>query len=96
MEALTKLVRGDVAATPLENSPVVSVVLFADDIFRWFVRRFFNIVPDIDRFVWANYVSEGFSIRPELMAVNILFLIGYLLPWFLIGYYLLKTREIAA
>jgi hypothetical protein len=53
-------------------------------------------VPDIDRFVWANYVSEGFSIRPELMAVNILFLIGYLLPWFLIGYYLLKTREIAA
>ena len=41
-------------------------------------------------------MAEGFCIRPEFMVMNLLFMVAYLLPWFLIGYYLLKTREVAA
>jgi hypothetical protein len=96
LESLTKLARGEVAMTPLDKTPFISILLGADEIFRWVVRRVFNVLPDVNRFIWSDYLSEGFSLRPEVVIMNFLFLVGYLLPWFLIGYYAIKTREIAA
>lgn len=96
LESFARLVRGDVAAAQIDKTPLVTVYLYMDEGFRWIMRRLLNVIPDVDRFDWTKYVAEGFSIRPELIVMNTLFMVAYLLPWFLVGYYLLKTREVAA
>lgn len=78
-----------------ESSPGVKVALAIDVVFQWFFRRLLNLVPDVSRFDWASYVAEGFNIPFAEMGLAALFLAGYLLPWALVGYYLMKSREVA-
>ena len=80
--ALVRLSKGEHPINPLEQTAPVRVVFFADDLLRWGFRRFLNLVPDIDRYDWTDYVAQGFDISvPELVAGNGLLLVGYLLPW---------------
>ncbi len=95
-EALNRLVKNETLTTQLDPTPTVQVALFSDQVFRWLLRRFINVIPDVENFDWTKFVSEGFDIRPEFLIVNLLFLIGYLLPWAILAYYLMKSREIAA
>jgi hypothetical protein len=41
-------------------------------------------------------VAEGFDISWVHLALNLLLLAAYLLPWFVLAYYLMKSREVAA
>jgi hypothetical protein len=50
----------------------------------------------VDRFNWSNYVAEGFNVPGAEIWVNALILLGYLLPWGVLAYYLIKSREIAS
>jgi hypothetical protein len=49
----------------------------------------------VDRFDLTSYVAEGFNISGGQMVVHFLLMVGYLLPWALLAYYLIKWREIA-
>ena len=60
------------------------------------VATILNVLPDVDRFNWANYVAEGFNIDPTDLGLTALVLAGYLLPWGVLAYYLMKSREVAA
>ncbi len=67
-----------------------------DLFFSWMVRRFINVVPDLDSYSWTGYLSEGFSVPLECLAMNLLTTVGYLLPWFVLSFYLMRSREVAA
>ena len=54
------------------------------------------MIPDAESFNWTSFVSEGFNINGEYLAVNLLVTFGYLLPWGILAYYLMKSREVAA
>ena len=64
--------------------------------FSWLLRRVVNLIPDIDSYSWTKYLAEGFSVPLECMAMNLLTTVGYLLPWFVLSFYLIRSREIAA
>ncbi len=96
-EAATRLIRGEVSSVvPLDSTPTIQVILFADGAFRWLLRRVYNVIPDTDRFTWTNYVAQGFNIRLDFLLLNVIFLCAYLLPWFVLAYYLIRSREVAA
>ncbi len=78
------------------SSSVAKLTDGGDAFFSWLVRRFVNLVPDIDSYSWTKYLSEGFSVPLECMAMNLLTTVGYLLPWFVLGFYLMRSREVAA
>jgi hypothetical protein len=96
VESFTRLVRNDPGAVPLDPTPTAQVAMFSDNIFRWFLRRFLNVVPDVERFDWTAFVAEGFNIPAADLFMNLVLLVGYLLPWAMLAYYLLRTREIAS
>ena len=50
----------------------------------------------MDALTWTNYLKEGFNINTEYLVMNLLVLAGYLLPWALLSYYLIRNREVAA
>jgi ABC-type transport system involved in multi-copper enzyme maturation permease subunit/predicted nucleic acid-binding Zn-ribbon protein len=95
-ESLTRLLRGEGLTAPLDASSGAQVALLADEGFRWALRRLLNVIPDVDRLAFSHYVAEGFNVPTSELVLNFIFLIGYLLPWGLVAYHLLKNREIAA
>jgi ABC-type transport system involved in multi-copper enzyme maturation permease subunit len=95
-ESLTRLLKNDSTTVPMDKTPTAQVAQTFDAFFRWVLRRFENIVPDVERFDFTNFVAEGFNVPTFDLLVNFLILVGYLLPWAVLAYYLIKTREIAS
>lgn len=95
-ESFTRLVKGTTVAGELDQTPSTQVALFGDDVFRWLLRRIINIIPDTEQFSWSEYLAQGFSIQPSFILLNLLLLFAYLLPWAVLAYYLMRSREIAA
>ena len=81
--------------TPLEDTAAARVASGSDVGFRWVLHRFLDVLPDVDRFGLTDYVAEGFNISGGQLFINLVFLAGYLLPWAILAYYLLRAREIA-
>jgi ABC-type transport system involved in multi-copper enzyme maturation permease subunit len=96
MEALVRLANRQVALMPLEESTTATVATSSDVVFRWFIRRVIDVLPDVDRYDISAYVREGFNIPLTQLLIDFGTLGFYLLPWMLLAYYLLKWREIAA
>lgn len=95
-QSMSQMVKAEQGTTPLTDSASTRALLFSDKGFAWLVRRFQNMVPDVDAFSWGHFVSEGFNVNTEYLVVNLLVTFGYLLPWAVLAYYLMKSREVAA
>jgi hypothetical protein len=96
MEALVRLANRQVALMPLEESTTATVATSSDVVFRWFIRRVIDVLPDVDRYNYTSYVAEGFNIPITQLLIDFGTLGFYLLPWVILAYYLMKWREIAA
>jgi ABC-type transport system involved in multi-copper enzyme maturation permease subunit len=94
-EAAIRLATNANLITPLDNTPGAQVAQSFDIGAQWVYRRILNMIPDVDRFDWSAYVAEGFNIPGMELVLSFLVLVGYLLPWMVLGYYLLKSREVA-
>lgn len=95
-ESMSRLVRAEQPTAPLSDSAGSKVVQGLDHIWAWVVRRIQNVIPDVESFTWTHFVSEGFNINAEYLFVNLLVTTGYLLPWGILAYYLMKSREVAS
>jgi len=82
---------------PLEDTTLSRVVKGSDEVFAWFMRVMLDVFPDVDSFSFTDRAATGFSIGVggEDLFPAFLLLLGYLLPWGLIAFYLLRSREIA-
>jgi ABC-type transport system involved in multi-copper enzyme maturation permease subunit len=96
MEALYRLATRQNLMAPLEDTTPVTVATRSDKVFQWFISRVLNLVPDIERFSLFEYTAEGFNITAEQLLIGALLTIGYLFPWAVLAFYLLKWREIAS
>jgi ABC-type transport system involved in multi-copper enzyme maturation permease subunit len=94
-EAFYRTINNQNQVMPLPDT-AGQVTTFLDEIFRWCLRRFVNLVPDVQRFDLTKYVGAGFNISAADLTIGTLLLLGYLLPWLLLSYYLIKSREIAS
>jgi len=95
-DAMSRVIRAELPTGPTNTSSTAKVLEFADLGFAWLMRRFQNIVPNVESFSWTEFVKEGFNINSEYLLVNLLVLVGYLLPWGILAYYLMKSREVAS
>jgi ABC-type transport system involved in multi-copper enzyme maturation permease subunit len=84
-------------AVRLEGTPGASVLHGLDDAFRWLLSRLLNLIPDIGRYDLHIYVANGFDISwtQILLIDNLLPFLAYVVPWFVLAYYLINFREIA-
>jgi hypothetical protein len=90
-----RLANREVAASQLEETTLKKAASGSDEVFRWLIRRVVNVVPDVDRFDLTSYVAEGFNIPAAQLGVDFVLLVGYLLPWAVLAFYLLRWREVA-
>jgi ABC-type transport system involved in multi-copper enzyme maturation permease subunit len=95
MEALFRLANRQVSLVPLEEGAAATLATSTDVVFRWFIRRVLDLIPDVNRYDMTAYVGEGFNIPLMQLLLDCGALSLYLLPWFIAAYYLLRWREIA-
>ncbi len=98
LEAMTRLAKGELTGPSGEDDPSAGarLILASDNSFRWMVRRILNVIPDVDRFDLTPFLAEGFAISGTQMLLNLLLLVGYLLPWAVLAFYLIRWREVAS
>jgi ABC-type transport system involved in multi-copper enzyme maturation permease subunit len=98
LEAFVRLTRRELVGPSSQDQGTVGaqVVARADELFRLVIRWLLHLIPDVERFDLKHYVAEGFNIPAMQLGLELLLLIGYLLPWAVLAYYLLKWREVAA
>ncbi|MCZ2343855.1 MAG: hypothetical protein LC104_18960 [Bacteroidales bacterium] len=95
-KAMNQLLEAKAPTAQMGDTPVEKAALTLDTGFSWLVRRVINLIPDIDAFTWTSFLSEGFNIPPAYLLMNLAVLVGYLLPWFILAFYLMRSREVAA
>jgi len=97
MESIFRLANRMNPNAPLDESPTVNVARGGDEVYRWWMRLFLKIIPDVNRFDLTTYVGNGFDIPwgGVLVLDNLLPLLAYLLPWAVLAYYLMEQREVA-
>ena len=96
LESMLRLVRRDALATQLEDTTANQVAYRSDELYRAGMRVVIDMLPDMERFDFSIYVAEGFDISWGLMGSTFVFLLAYLIPWVILGYYLLRWREVAS
>lgn len=96
VESLFRLVRRENMAAPLEQTTANQIATTSDVFFRWIIRRLLDIIPDVERLDFTVFVAEGFDISGTQLILNALILVGYLTPWAILAYFLLRWREIAS
>ncbi len=94
--SLNQMLSGKLSTTPDDGTAISKAAGVGDEGFGFLIRRVTNFAPDVDAYSWTAYVSEGFNIPIEALAMNFVSLAAYLFPWFLIGFYLMRSREVAA
>ncbi|MCI0376167.1 MAG: ABC transporter permease [Gemmataceae bacterium] len=97
LEAAFRIITRTSQGAPLDQTPTASLLQGGDDVYRWWMRRFLNLLPDVSRHDLHQYVANGFDISwgQVLLTDNLIPLVAYLLPWGILAFYLMKFREIA-
>jgi hypothetical protein len=95
-ESMSRLMKAEQPTAPSGESAGAKALISADKGWAWMMRRVQKMVPDLDTFDWSAFVAEGFNINSQYLVVNLLTTMGYLLPWGVLAYYLMKSREVAA
>jgi hypothetical protein len=96
LESMLRMVRRDALSTQLEDTTTNQVAFRSDELYRAGMRVVLDMLPDMERFDFSIYVAEGFDISWGLIGSTFAFLLAYLIPWVILGYYLLRWREIAS
>ncbi len=96
LESFIRLVTHENLLRPLPDTPWVRAALLLDKyFFNQILRGVTLILPDLsDYSIWVS-VARGFYIDPGLVLLRGLVTVGYLVPFLIIGYLMLRSREIA-
>jgi hypothetical protein len=94
-ESAIRLAQNANLVTPLPDSAGKSLAMTGDVAYQWVLKLVMMILPDVDRFSWSHYVASGFSVPWAVIALNCIYLAGYLYFWAVLANYLMKAREVA-
>jgi hypothetical protein len=79
----------------LDPGLTTDVVKAGDSVFMWFMTRVTGLLPDFRQFDDVDYVAHGFDIPSDLVLVQLFTALAYVAAVFAIGYFFMRTREVA-
>jgi hypothetical protein len=95
VESLIRTLRQLNVTTQLDPGLGRDVVEAVDGVFMFFMQWVVRLLPDFARYGDVDYVAHGFDIPPSLIGIEVLSALGYVAAVFVIGYFFLRTREVA-
>jgi len=96
LESAYRLVMQMNVMTELEPGVGTTMIKSIDWVLMLTMRLVSMMLPDFSRFTTADFIADGYFISANVMAQHTLITMAYVMAVATIGYYLLRTREIAA
>ena len=98
VESMVRLLRQDAMTTQLDVDNVANkVIKTIDSIAIYTLDAVATSLPNLPKMLGtAEYAASGFDIFGSLLARHGVATLGYVILAFIVSYYFLKTREIAA
>jgi hypothetical protein len=95
-ESFYRMIKQENVTSQLPPGMPATVVQTLDIVARVFLRAFCNILPDFDRFSFADSVAHGMDISNGMVLVKYaVSTAAFVIPVFIVGYLCLKNREVA-
>jgi hypothetical protein len=95
MESLVRLVTQKNMLVKLEDSFGIQLMHATDSLLKFAMVSFAYLLPDFRSFSTVDYVAFGFNIPADQIAQNLTVGFAFLLVLFVVGYFFLRTREVA-
>jgi len=95
VEAFYRLLTQDNLVSDLPEGVRSELMVMSDTALKGYLGAMTQLLPAFEKFDYSTWVAYGFNISGDLLAARILTLLGFVLPVFLAGYFLLKLREVA-
>ena len=97
LESVIRIVMQQNVMTDLEmNTILVHILKFSDQVLMRLLQAATYVLPDYRQFDTTAFVADGYSIFPDLVAQQVVMAAVYGAVVTIVGYFCLKTREIAA
>jgi hypothetical protein len=96
-ESLVRIVRQQNMVSEMDEGLTRTVVKTLDDAMLFIMKGVAGILPDFSKFdeAFVNHLAKGFDISSDTVGVWGLRGLAYLAVAFIVGYFFLKTREVA-
>jgi hypothetical protein len=95
-QSMSQIISAQQPTTPLADTTSAKALTTLDRGAGWVYGQVDKLFPNLESSHWNDFVSEGYNIRSEYLVVNVLTTFGYLLPWAILAYWMMKLREVAA
>ena len=95
IESLVRLVTQKNLTVQLEEGVATLALKAFDAVSLVFMQAFASMMPDFRDLSTVGHVTDGFNISTNLMAQHLTTCLAYLIGFFVIGYFLLRAREVA-
>jgi len=95
MESAIRLVTQDNLVSELAPGLRTTAAKMADRAFEQVLRGVVAAVPSFAEFSYADFVADGFHIPCDRVLMGLATMLAFLLPVYVVGYFFLKTREVA-
>jgi hypothetical protein len=95
-ESLIRLLTHDNQMTDLAPTPGTVIAKTLDSLVMPVMSMLVYIVPNFQALDVSNTVADGFAVSWGKILSNTLLAFAYALPFSIVGYFILKNREVAA
>ncbi len=95
VESFVRTIHQMNVTVPLEPGLTTDVIKAADAVFMTVLTTVVGLVPNFGQFDNVNYVAHGFDVPGDLVLVQVFSALGFVAAMFAIGYFFLRTREVA-
>ena len=95
VESLVRILTQDGLAVELDVGIATFAVKVFDAASLFLMRAFTSLIPDFGDLSTVSYVIDGFNISSNLVAQHLTTCLAYLVGLFVVGYFLLRSREVA-
>ena len=95
IESFVRIAQQQNATSPLEPGLTTDVVKAVDTVFMAVMTSVTSLLPDFGQFDNVEYVSHGFNVPGDVVLVQIFTGLGFVAAMFAVGYFFLRTREVA-
>ena len=95
VESLVRLVRQDNVMIELDPGPGTSLIEGIDFVLQKFMLSVAQVLPDFSAFSTVDFAASGFDIPANRVWQDLTTCLAYVVGLAVIGYFLLRTREVA-
>ena len=95
VESLVRLVTQRNVITKFDPGPTTTMIEMVDGVLRFFMQGLAQLLPDFSVLSTISFTAHGYDIPGDLVAQALTICLGYVVGLSVLGYFLLRTREIA-